>query len=210
MSAPVPEGCHAARDGDCYWAECPQLRDGEPVATGRHCPLDDAFRPVQEGTGTPKPGVYSTDADGSQLVVPAEPTGTPKPCRIGGKGLCVAHPPGLCPDEPTGTPEPPLEVGAVDGCAPVTRSWLMGEPTETPDEYLQGAADERERIAWWIEQGVAGPAGRNLSASEADLLTDLASVIREHPDRFADAPTSQSRSRDAQARQGTMTGPEPG
>lgn len=34
------KGCHAARDGECHWAVCPQLRDGEPVATGRHCPLD--------------------------------------------------------------------------------------------------------------------------------------------------------------------------
>lgn len=27
-------------DGDCAWEGCPQLRDGEPEATGRHCPLD--------------------------------------------------------------------------------------------------------------------------------------------------------------------------
>jgi hypothetical protein len=32
--------CHAAMDGDCSWSECPQLRDGEPKKTGRHCPLD--------------------------------------------------------------------------------------------------------------------------------------------------------------------------
>jgi len=32
--------CHADRDGDCSWFGCPQLRDGEPAATGRHCPLD--------------------------------------------------------------------------------------------------------------------------------------------------------------------------
>ena len=34
------ERCHADRDGDCKHATCPQLRDGEPAATGRHCPLD--------------------------------------------------------------------------------------------------------------------------------------------------------------------------
>jgi|GEM_PF-5987150 hypothetical protein len=34
------EFCHADRDGDCEHADCPQLRDGEPKATGRHCPLD--------------------------------------------------------------------------------------------------------------------------------------------------------------------------
>ena len=32
--------CHAGRDGDCDAAECPQLRDGEPGRTGRHCPID--------------------------------------------------------------------------------------------------------------------------------------------------------------------------
>lgn len=33
--------CAAARDGDCSHALCPQLRDGEPGKTGRHCPLDN-------------------------------------------------------------------------------------------------------------------------------------------------------------------------
>jgi hypothetical protein len=32
--------CYADRDGDCYHKRCPQTRDGEPFATGRHCPLD--------------------------------------------------------------------------------------------------------------------------------------------------------------------------
>ena len=32
--------CHAGSDGDCSWSGCPQTRDGEPGATGRHCPLD--------------------------------------------------------------------------------------------------------------------------------------------------------------------------
>lgn len=32
--------CHAAQDGDCAWKGCLQIRDGEPEATGRHCPLD--------------------------------------------------------------------------------------------------------------------------------------------------------------------------
>lgn len=33
--------CHASSDGECHWARCPQIRDGEPVKSGRHCPLDD-------------------------------------------------------------------------------------------------------------------------------------------------------------------------
>lgn len=36
------ERCHANRDGDCVHVNCPQLRDNEPHATGRHCPLDVA------------------------------------------------------------------------------------------------------------------------------------------------------------------------
>ena len=35
-----PERCHAGSDGDCTHGSCPQLRDSEPAATGRHCPLD--------------------------------------------------------------------------------------------------------------------------------------------------------------------------
>jgi len=34
--------CLASRDGDCLGKECPQLRDGEPKRSGRHCPLDSA------------------------------------------------------------------------------------------------------------------------------------------------------------------------
>lgn len=42
---PIPEGksdlrCHSDRDGECAWSDCPQLRDGEPAKSDRHCPLD--------------------------------------------------------------------------------------------------------------------------------------------------------------------------
>jgi len=37
--------CQADCDGDCAWEHCPQLRDNEPFATGRHCPLDDRIDP---------------------------------------------------------------------------------------------------------------------------------------------------------------------
>lgn len=33
--------CAAHRDGECHHQDCPQLRDGEPVKSGRHCPLDN-------------------------------------------------------------------------------------------------------------------------------------------------------------------------
>jgi len=35
--------CAAGRDGECHHAQCPQLRDNEPAATGRHCPMDNRF-----------------------------------------------------------------------------------------------------------------------------------------------------------------------
>lgn len=38
--SPLNGRCQADRDGDCVHSQCPQLRDGEPKATGRHCPLD--------------------------------------------------------------------------------------------------------------------------------------------------------------------------
>ena len=38
---PFLERCHAHKDGDCFAPTCPQIRDGEPVKSRRHCPLDD-------------------------------------------------------------------------------------------------------------------------------------------------------------------------
>lgn len=32
--------CQADCDDYCDWKDCPQLRDGEPDKSGRHCPLD--------------------------------------------------------------------------------------------------------------------------------------------------------------------------
>lgn len=32
--------CEGASDGECNWEQCPQLIDGEPERSGRHCPLD--------------------------------------------------------------------------------------------------------------------------------------------------------------------------
>ena len=32
--------CQSGSDGECWFDGCPQIRDGEPAATGRHCPLD--------------------------------------------------------------------------------------------------------------------------------------------------------------------------
>lgn len=37
---PEKQHCHGSRDGECNWIYCPQLRDNEPRATGRHCPYD--------------------------------------------------------------------------------------------------------------------------------------------------------------------------
>lgn len=37
--------CQADADGECHWEGCPQIRDAEPVKTGRHCPLDSDESP---------------------------------------------------------------------------------------------------------------------------------------------------------------------
>lgn len=37
---PELKGCAAGSDGDCVHSQCPQLRDREPMKSGRHCPLD--------------------------------------------------------------------------------------------------------------------------------------------------------------------------
>ena len=41
--------CQAGSDGDCNWADCPQIADGEPTLTGRDCPLLLVAR--KEGSG---------------------------------------------------------------------------------------------------------------------------------------------------------------
>src|SRR4026207_1265651 len=35
-------------DGECFWKDCPQLREGEPEKTGRHCPYDSEARAKAE------------------------------------------------------------------------------------------------------------------------------------------------------------------
>lgn len=34
--------CAASSDGECQHEQCPQIRDNEPGASGRHCPIDVA------------------------------------------------------------------------------------------------------------------------------------------------------------------------
>jgi hypothetical protein len=48
---PLHTHCHSSRDGDCDWKYCPQNMDGEPMKSGRHCPLDirDREDPMWEG-----------------------------------------------------------------------------------------------------------------------------------------------------------------
>lgn len=37
----APTTCQAGSDGECDWCGCPQIRDGEPKASGRSCPIYD-------------------------------------------------------------------------------------------------------------------------------------------------------------------------
>lgn len=39
--------CKSDQDGHCVHALCPQLRDGEPKASGRSCPLYDWTDPYE-------------------------------------------------------------------------------------------------------------------------------------------------------------------
>jgi hypothetical protein len=44
LSTPAQEQltrCASNRDGECSHKQCPQIRDSEPAASGRHCPLDN-------------------------------------------------------------------------------------------------------------------------------------------------------------------------
>lgn len=43
--------CQSARDGECIWKRCPQLLEGEPEKTGRHCPLDVADKAWLDANG---------------------------------------------------------------------------------------------------------------------------------------------------------------
>jgi len=45
--------CQACDDGCCDWDGCPQVRDGEPEATGRHCPLDTIYTVVEQMQALP-------------------------------------------------------------------------------------------------------------------------------------------------------------
>jgi hypothetical protein len=54
----------------------------------------------------------------------------------------------------------------------------------------QHRAEERARIVWWLRAGVTGPAAVNTPAAYLAAAADLADVIEQHPERFADAPTS--------------------
>lgn len=44
-----PRTCRSHADGDCFWKDCPQLRDNEPEKSGRHCPLDKADMDAERG-----------------------------------------------------------------------------------------------------------------------------------------------------------------
>jgi len=63
FSVPARLRCHAAgrnSDGECSWANCPQLRDGEPHKSGRHCPARH-----------PRGGSVTTDAKDTKDILEA-------------------------------------------------------------------------------------------------------------------------------------------
>ncbi len=56
MDKPAVPYCRSSvTDGECYSPECPQLRDGEPEATGRYCPRAAAWEAYwEQETGDPQ------------------------------------------------------------------------------------------------------------------------------------------------------------
>lgn len=62
----------------------------------------------------------------------------------------------------------------------------------TPAYVEEAAADERARIVWWLRAGVDGPAAVTCSADYLQAIRDMADVIEQHPERFAQAPTGRS------------------
>lgn len=60
-------------------------------------------------------------------------------------------------------------------------------------EANDAAADERARIVWWLRAGLDGPASMSCTPEYLNALSDLADVIEQHPERFADAPTGRDR-----------------
>ncbi len=38
--------CASHQDGDCHHRKCPQIKDGEPAKSGRHCPLDTSSKEI--------------------------------------------------------------------------------------------------------------------------------------------------------------------
>jgi hypothetical protein len=49
-------------------------------------------------------------------------------------------------------------------------------------------AEERHRIVWWLRAAADGPAAVNVNPARLTTIREIADVIEQHPERFADAP----------------------
>lgn len=65
--------CHSGQDGECTWKHCPQLRDGEPEKSGRHCPLDDDLRDDAIDPAPPRLGFVAVGPETGQHARPCDP-----------------------------------------------------------------------------------------------------------------------------------------
>jgi hypothetical protein len=157
------ESCHSARDGECSWKLCPQVRDGEPNRSGRHCPLDTGdAEPVAAATPTPPcpfchraDGIADADQDGIFLdcarcgsfrVPAAAPTGTVRG-TIDGAVVTIACGPGVDPAE------------LRDVCLRAVEAWVNGKATPPP---LALTPDDREALGLevrraWLDHARALP-----------------------------------------------------
>lgn len=67
-----------------------------------------------------------------------------------------------------------------------------GEEREHVDQLLhQEREDERARLVWWLRSCAVGPGSVTTTRAYVEAVTDLADVIEQHPERFADAPTGR-------------------
>lgn len=75
------------------------------------------------------------------------------------------------------------------------RLWLVPAVERiVAGRVAQAAADERARIVWWLRTGVEGPAAVSTESAYLLAVADLANVIENHPERFAQAPAHREAS----------------
>lgn len=102
---------------------------------------------------------------------------------------CACRP--VPPPAPSDRTLAPSEAGAVVTAARESVPRLLAVVDATMRTHAAAeAADERARIVWWLRAGISGPGMVNSTAEYLAAATELADAIEQHPERFAEAPTT--------------------